>query len=131
MNTLVISINWEYFLGLFGTLLGIAYYANGRFTRLETSVEWLTETLRGLKIASENATMKFFDTNSPVTYRENQIMQCVFTQAGSSIFKDANAYLVVRRKCIERGANAAQVRGVCRMNRYHGQYGRHKKPLHL
>jgi len=66
MNTVDISINWEYFLGLVGTLICIAYYANGRFTRLETSVEWLTETFRGLKIASENSTAKLFGVSSPV-----------------------------------------------------------------
>jgi hypothetical protein len=67
MNNVIININWEYFLGLLGTLIALAYYANGRFTRLETSVEWLTETFRGLKIASENGSMKLFDTASPVS----------------------------------------------------------------
>jgi hypothetical protein len=67
MNNVIININWEYFLGLVGTIIALAYYANGRFTRLETSVEWLTETFRGLKIASENGSMKLFDTASPVS----------------------------------------------------------------
>jgi hypothetical protein len=67
MNDVIININWEYFLGLVGTLIGIAYYANGRFTRLETSVEWLTETFRGLKIASENSSAKLFGVGSPVS----------------------------------------------------------------
>jgi len=67
MNTIIISINWEYFLGLIGTLIALAYYANGRFTRLETSVEWLTETFRGLKIASENSTAKLFGIGSPIS----------------------------------------------------------------
>lgn len=67
MNNVIININWEYFLGLVGTLIAIAYYANGRFTRLETSVEWLTETFRGLKIASENSSAKLFGIGSPVS----------------------------------------------------------------
>lgn len=67
MNNVIISISWEYLLGLFGTLIGIAYYANGRFTRLETSVEWLTDTFRGLKIASENGSAKLFGVGSPVS----------------------------------------------------------------
>ena len=67
MYGLVIYINWEYFLGVIGTLIGIAYYANGRFTRLETSVEWLTEALRALKIASENSSAKLFSTRSPIS----------------------------------------------------------------
>jgi hypothetical protein len=36
---LTIYINWEYFLGIISALIGIAYYTNGRFTKLETSVE--------------------------------------------------------------------------------------------
>lgn len=67
MNDVTISINWEYFLGLIGTLIALAYYANGRFTRLETSVEWLTEIFRGLKIASENGSAKLFDVGSPIS----------------------------------------------------------------
>ena len=67
MNNVIININWEYFLGLVGTLIALAYYANGRFTRLETSVEWLTETFRGLKIASENSSAKLFGVGSPVS----------------------------------------------------------------
>jgi hypothetical protein len=67
MNDVIININWEYFLGLVGTIIALAYYANGRFTRLETSVEWLTDTFRGLKIASENSTAKLFGIGSPVS----------------------------------------------------------------
>ena len=67
MTNVTITINWEYFLGLFGTILGIAYYANGRFTRLETSVEWLTETLRGLKLSSENGSAKLFGVGSALS----------------------------------------------------------------
>ena len=54
MNGLIIYINWEYFFGVIGVLIGIAYYANGRLTRLETSVEWLKDTLKALKSELEN-----------------------------------------------------------------------------
>lgn len=66
MDNLDITINWEYFLGLVGTLIAIAYYANGRFTRIETTIEWLTEAVRGLKIISENSSAKLFNAESPV-----------------------------------------------------------------
>jgi len=79
MNGLIIYINWEYFLGVVGTLVAIAYYANGRFTRLETSVEWLKEALRGFTIASENASMKLFEARSPLS----------LTRAGSRILKES------------------------------------------
>ena len=45
MSELSIHIGWEYFLGVIGTLIGIAYYTNGRLTRLETTVEWVKDTL--------------------------------------------------------------------------------------
>lgn len=45
---IAIDINWEYFLGILGTLIALAYYANGRFTRLETSVEWLKDAINAL-----------------------------------------------------------------------------------
>src|ERR1700733_16045270 len=67
MNNVIINVNWEYFLGMIGTLIALAYYANGRFTRIETSVEWLKDALRSLKIASENGTNKLFDVSSPVS----------------------------------------------------------------
>jgi hypothetical protein len=50
MANLIINVNWEYFLGILGTLIALAYYANGRFTKLETSVEWLKDAMRELKI---------------------------------------------------------------------------------
>lgn len=67
MNGIVINVNWEYFFGLVGTLVALAYYANGRFTRLEVSVDWLKEALRGLKISTENSEARLFDLSSPIT----------------------------------------------------------------
>jgi hypothetical protein len=43
MNGLTISVSWEYFLGVMGALIAVAYYTNGRLTGLETSVQWLTD----------------------------------------------------------------------------------------
>src|SRR5262245_64977607 len=51
---LTIYINWEYFLGVIGALIGLAYYANGRFTKIETTLEWMKETLQELKANSVN-----------------------------------------------------------------------------
>jgi hypothetical protein len=45
---LTININWEYFLAAIGTLIVLAYYANGRFTKLETNVEWLKSAFEAL-----------------------------------------------------------------------------------
>ena len=49
MNGLTIYVDWAYFLGIVGTLIGIAYYANGRFTKIETTVEWLKQILLEIK----------------------------------------------------------------------------------
>jgi hypothetical protein len=63
MTSLIINVNWEYFLGILGTLIALAYYANGRFTKLETSVEWLKDAMRELKITSAKAV----SASSPAT----------------------------------------------------------------
>jgi hypothetical protein len=50
MNGLIIYINWEYFLGLLGAIIALAYYANGRLTKVETSLEWLRDAVREMQI---------------------------------------------------------------------------------
>jgi hypothetical protein len=67
MDTLVINISWEFFLGAMGSLIVIAYYANGRFTGLETDVEWLKEIISELLISAENVRTKLFKNGSPVS----------------------------------------------------------------
>ncbi|MCW2114438.1 hypothetical protein M2210_006372 [Bradyrhizobium elkanii] len=38
MEGITVHIGWEYFLGLLGTLVAVAWYSNGRFTALETEL---------------------------------------------------------------------------------------------
>jgi hypothetical protein len=102
MNNIIISINWEYFLGLIGTLIALAYYANGRLTRLETSVEWLKETLRSLKIASENGAMRLFETRSPISL--TKIGQRALDQSGLKAYIDAHRQELTR-KCQRKRAS--------------------------
>jgi hypothetical protein len=54
MNGLTIYVDWQYFLGILGALIGMAYYANGRFTKIETTVEWLKEILLEIKNQLDN-----------------------------------------------------------------------------
>jgi hypothetical protein len=56
MNGITIYVDWAYFLGIVGTFIGIAYYANGRFTKIETTVEWLKEILLEIKERLEDGT---------------------------------------------------------------------------
>jgi hypothetical protein len=67
MDTLSINISWEFFLGVMGSLIALAYYANGRFTGLETNVDWLKETISELLINAENVRTKLFKNGSPVS----------------------------------------------------------------
>jgi hypothetical protein len=67
MDNVTINITWEFFLGSMGSLIAIAYYANGRFTGLETNVDWLKETISELLINAENIRTKLFQSGSPVS----------------------------------------------------------------
>lgn len=66
MDTVSINISWEFFLTAIGSLIALAYYANGRFTGLETNVEWLKDTVSELLINAENVRTKLFEHGSPV-----------------------------------------------------------------
>jgi len=76
---LTINITWEYFLGIFGTLIALAYYANGRLTRIETNFDWLADTVRDLSVRVENISAKAFDINSPIS----------LTSTGEQLLRDS------------------------------------------
>ena len=86
---LTINMNWEYFLGLLGTLIALAYYANGRLTRLETNFEWLADAVRDLTIRTENVSTKAFETDSPIS----------LTATGEQLLRDSGlkSYIDHRR----------------------------------
>jgi hypothetical protein len=67
MDNVAINISWEFFLGVMGSLIVIAYYTNGRFTGIETDVKWLTEMISELLINAENIRTKLFKNGSPVS----------------------------------------------------------------
>lgn len=66
MNDLAINIGWEYFLGIMGALLGIAWYAGSKFSKIETSIEWMKDAIHELKTASDNEKSPAFEIKSPV-----------------------------------------------------------------
>jgi hypothetical protein len=76
---LTINIDWEYFLGIIGTLIALAYYTNGRFTRIETNSEWLADTVRDLSVRVENISAKAFDIGSPIS----------LTSTGEQLLRDS------------------------------------------
>ena len=67
MKDLVINVSWEYFLDILGSIGALAYYTSGRFSRLETNVEWLSDAVRDLTIRAENISSKRFETGSPIS----------------------------------------------------------------
>jgi hypothetical protein len=95
MEGVIIYISWEYFLGILGALIGLAYYANGRFTKLETTVDWLKETLRGLKIGSENGTLKLFEAGSPISLTETG--QRILYESGIATYIDIHKTELLKR----------------------------------
>jgi hypothetical protein len=107
MNGLIIYVNWEYFLGVVGTLIAIAYYANGRFTRIETSIEWLKEALRTLKVSTENATAKLFDASSPIalTGRGRRALK----DSGLAAYIDSHKDKLTRRCHVDQHADPYDV----------------------
>jgi hypothetical protein len=85
---LTISINWEYFLGIIGTLIALSYYANGRFTRIETNFEWLADAVRELTIKAENLSARAFDAHSPVS----------LTESGEQLLRDSGLKSYIDRR---------------------------------
>jgi hypothetical protein len=98
MGGLTINISWEYFLGIMGSLIAIAYYTNGRFTALETTVEWLKETVTELMLDSENHRTKLFRTGSPIT----------LTPTGYHVLgrSGLRSYIDAKRQILVAGLNA-------------------------
>ena len=73
MSEISIQINWIYFLGIMGALIGIAWYSGGRFTKIETDVEWIKKDidwikglLKDLKIITDNKNIEAFEKGSPI-----------------------------------------------------------------
>jgi hypothetical protein len=109
MDTLVISIGWEYFLSLVGALIAIAYYTNGRFTVLETDVGWLKETISELVINAENVRTKLFANGSPVS----------LTSAGYHVLQRSGlrSYIDAKRRALLFVLNATKAPGAYELQR--------------
>jgi len=71
MEGLVINISWEYFLGIIAGLILIAWYSSSRFTALETSMQWVKDTLHDLQVSTDNASSvaPAFGQGSPVNLK--------------------------------------------------------------
>jgi hypothetical protein len=85
---LTINIDWAYFLGLIGTLIALAYYANGRLTRIEANFDWLAQAVRDLTIKVDNTSARAFDARSPVS----------LTATGEQLLRDSGLKSYVDRR---------------------------------
>lgn len=85
---MTIVIDWVYFLGIMGGLIGIAWYTNGRFTKIETSMEWMKTILRDLKTDVDNKNNPAFATASPVNL--NPTGEKWLQESGLKAYMDAN-----------------------------------------
>jgi hypothetical protein len=95
METIVINIDWAYFLGLIGSLIAIVYYAQGRFTTLETDVAWLKDTISELTIQAENIRAKLFKSSSPVSLTQSGYV--ALKRSGLRSYIDANRNVLLGR----------------------------------
>jgi hypothetical protein len=108
MSDLMINIGWEYFLGIIGSVVALAYYASARFTRLETDVQWLSDTVRELTLRAENISTKLFAATSPVS----------LTLAGQRHLEESGlrSYIDCRKATL-----VAQLRAIPSFDRYRVQ----------
>lgn len=70
MEGLIINIGWEYFLGIIAGIIGIAWYFGHRLGVIEGAIEWLKDTVKELKITSDNERTPAFSSQSPVNLNE-------------------------------------------------------------
>lgn len=75
MEGITVHIGWEYFLGLLGALVAVAWYSNGRFTALETSMDWVKNMLLDLKKSIDNTNAKGRDRPSSDKAQANESLQ--------------------------------------------------------
>ena len=113
MATLTIQISWEYALGIIGSIIAgsasIAWYASGRLTALETSMEWVKSTLIELKVSFDNANAPrpAFGGNSPVDLEPAGIKW--LNESGLKSYIDANKYRLLTHYPARRTTNPYEV----------------------
>lgn len=73
MDGLIIKIDWTYFLGIMGGLIGIAWYASGKFSKSETLLDTIDKRLTNV----EGRFIGAFQSQSPIslTVKGNNLLQ--------------------------------------------------------
>lgn len=112
MDTLTINISWEHALTIVAFLISgpavIAWYANGRFTKLETSMEWVRETVKEIKVFVDNAgTTPAFASQSPINL--TPIGEQWLTESGLRDYIDTNKDTLLSQCQSKRETNPYEV----------------------
>ena len=84
-----ITIGWEWALGIFGLLILIAWKGSARLAALETSMDWVKDTLNDLKVAADNAPRQVFGVGSPIDLRPVGLDW--LNESGLKAYIDANS----------------------------------------
>ncbi len=104
MEDIVIKINWAYFLGIIGTLIVFAWYSSGRFTKIETNLEWLkgeskkideiVRDVNELRVNMENKKTQFFATHSPIRLTDKG--ETLLNESGLKSYIDTKTELIAK-----------------------------------
>lgn len=82
MDGITVHIGWEYFVGILSALIAVAWYSNGRFTALETSIEWIKDAVLDLKWSVDHGNERA-NTSSRASKKQADVRET--TGAGSTI----------------------------------------------
>ena len=107
MQTVNISIDWPYFLGIMGGLIGIAWYTGSRFAALETSMDWVNDTLQELKVDFDNNSTPAFVALSPVTL--NSVGERWLTESGLKDYIQNTQGALIEKCEVKRGSTPYDV----------------------
>ena len=96
MSELVINISWEYFFGIVGLLIIGAWYANGRFSTIETSLKWLKDNLDRIETRITNIEGKNVAYNSLSPLSLTEVGEKIINESGLKSFIDSNKEMLIK-----------------------------------
>jgi hypothetical protein len=107
MGGITINISWEWALGIIGTLILIAWKTSARFTAIETSLDWIADRIKDLKIEIDNMKNPGFKNGSPVALTDKG--QKWLTDSGLKKYIDSNRSHLIESCSTKKETNAYEV----------------------
>jgi len=102
-----ITIDWEWALGIVGSLILIAWKGSARLSALETSMEWVKSTLNDLKVAVDNAPRQVFGVGSPIDLKPVGMKWLI--DSGLKGYIDSNKDQLLDRCEVKKSTNPYEV----------------------